>query len=360
MYKKTPHRVSVTFLLITLGMWAAHAQASPSDGAVIIEWNQLLQQHIAGPPFVQTRLCHARGDGGCRGRHRRERDKKPRTPSWSCGALANGRAGHDVRRADHSTCESGGRRRRAGSRLATIPPSSRLLGAPSVKVAAEVVAWRRTNYGRRSLNLHSSPRPCQASGADASDQRIPEIDKVEPFGCPHLLISCRRRFRSWRHAPPTVKMSAVRFPARTPAGTLLAQLFASSSSPTSRPRFGSGATWRASVETKAMSLSELPLCADHGLDSRQPADLARSSSSIACGYEPPSRMRIDDTRRHDRRSGLGPLIPSAVPGVLQQRPARRWRGSHAGKCTGQRHRFGHRYTANGGVGAAYGACGTGR
>ena len=49
-------RLATTFLAVVLGAFALHAHANHKPGAaVVIEWNQLAQQYVGGPPFAQTR-----------------------------------------------------------------------------------------------------------------------------------------------------------------------------------------------------------------------------------------------------------------------------------------------------------------
>ena len=51
------YRVAAAFLAACLGVFVQHAEAKqdPSSGATIIEWNQIAQRNIGGPPFAQTR-----------------------------------------------------------------------------------------------------------------------------------------------------------------------------------------------------------------------------------------------------------------------------------------------------------------
>ena len=51
------YRVAAAFLAACLGVFVQHAEAKqdPSSGTTIIEWNQLAQRNIGGPPFAQTR-----------------------------------------------------------------------------------------------------------------------------------------------------------------------------------------------------------------------------------------------------------------------------------------------------------------
>jgi hypothetical protein len=52
------HRVAAAVLMAVSSMLLLRAEATEhSNGSVIIEWNDLLQRNIGGPPLGQPRLC---------------------------------------------------------------------------------------------------------------------------------------------------------------------------------------------------------------------------------------------------------------------------------------------------------------
>jgi hypothetical protein len=55
--KLKSYLATATMLVAATGIWAPHAGATgqSDSAAVVIEWNQLAQLHIAGPPFTQNR-----------------------------------------------------------------------------------------------------------------------------------------------------------------------------------------------------------------------------------------------------------------------------------------------------------------
>ena len=46
---------AATITVASLGVLAPRADANHQNAEVIIEWNQLLQQNVSGPPFAQAR-----------------------------------------------------------------------------------------------------------------------------------------------------------------------------------------------------------------------------------------------------------------------------------------------------------------
>ncbi len=55
MYKSNRFLAAATITVASFGVLAPRADATHQSAEVIIEWNQLLQQNIGGPPFSQVR-----------------------------------------------------------------------------------------------------------------------------------------------------------------------------------------------------------------------------------------------------------------------------------------------------------------
>jgi hypothetical protein len=55
MYRSNRFLAAATITAASFGVLAPRADANHQSAEVIIEWNQLLQQNIGGPPFSQVR-----------------------------------------------------------------------------------------------------------------------------------------------------------------------------------------------------------------------------------------------------------------------------------------------------------------
>jgi hypothetical protein len=191
-YKKKSS-LSISFVLLALAVAAAPADATHSNGAVIVEWNQLLQQNIAGPPFVQVRgyaMLHVAMADAAVAVDGRYEPFRTRTwaPFGASAEAAAAQAGHDVFMALITTPAGQAAADAAlQNRLATIPPGRRFLGVLiGKKVAADLLAWRQ-NDGYATANpqppaflpstLPGIWRPTATGAAIFS-----EIGHVEPFG----------------------------------------------------------------------------------------------------------------------------------------------------------------------------------
>jgi hypothetical protein len=197
MYKK---KTGLTFYIVLLALGAISAPAaathSDRDRAVIIEWNQLLQQHIAGAPFVQVRayaMLHvAMADAviAVEGRY-----EPFRTHVWApFGASAEAaaaQAGHDVFMTLVTTPAGQTAANTAlENRLAQIHTGRRFLGVlVGKKVAADLLAWRQ-NDGYATANpqppaLLPSTLPGIWRPTATGPAVFSEIGHVEPFGLPN-------------------------------------------------------------------------------------------------------------------------------------------------------------------------------
>ena len=190
-----------TFLLAGLAVFAAPAEAhynnsSKTSGAVIIEWNQLAQRYLGGPPFGQARsyaMVHvAMADAvvAIEGRY-----KPFRVDTWAprgaSAEAAAAQAAHDVLvflvPSAMATFDAA-----LAADLAAIPPGLSANGVKvGKKVAAAVLAWR-ANDGFAAAN----PQPPaflpstlpgiwrQTTAGPAGAAQFSKLGDVEPFGVP--------------------------------------------------------------------------------------------------------------------------------------------------------------------------------
>src|SRR5262245_39662687 len=155
--KSNNHRLVATFLTAAVSVFAVQVQAQrDSDAAVVIEWNQLAQRYVGGPPFGQTRafaMVHVAIadaavaiEGGYEAFH-----VKGRAPRGASTEAAVAQAAHDVlvvvAPSGSAAFDSA-----LAARLATIPPGLRRTGVDTGKrVASAVLTWR-ANDGFASAN----------------------------------------------------------------------------------------------------------------------------------------------------------------------------------------------------------------
>jgi hypothetical protein len=180
-----------TFILAVLAVVAPRVEAGHQNGEVIIEWNQLLQQNIGGPPFAQVRtyaMAHiAMADAVVA----IEGDYEPYhadlwAPHGASAQAAAAQAAHDVLAAllpaGLASYDAA-----LANRLATIPSGPRWLGVHVGKRAAQsILDWRQND-----LFASSNPQPPAflpstlpgiwrptASGA----AQFSELGSAAPFG----------------------------------------------------------------------------------------------------------------------------------------------------------------------------------
>lgn len=191
MYKSNRFLAAATITVASFGVLAPRADATHQSAEVIIEWNQLLQQNVGGPPFSQVRtyaMMHiAMADAvvAIAGDYRpyRARVWAPRGASAEAAAA---QAARDVLvvliPAGQTTFDTA-----LGARLANISPGRRASGVyVGKKVAAEILAWRQ-NDGFAGANpqpptflastLSGIWRPTASGPAQFS-----RLGDVEPFG----------------------------------------------------------------------------------------------------------------------------------------------------------------------------------
>ena len=177
----------------------AHGNPGASKHDVIIEWNQLFQQYVGGPPFVQVRnysILHvAMADAvvAIEGRYHpfHARVWAPRGGSAEAAAT---QAGHDVFVA-LITAQPGLDAAEAllTSRLSKIPPGQRALGVQvGKKVAAAILEWR-ANDGYATANPQppaylASTLPGLWRATASGPFQFSEIGSVEPFALPSVTM----------------------------------------------------------------------------------------------------------------------------------------------------------------------------
>jgi hypothetical protein len=190
---KTLHLAAATLLVAATGALTPRAEAANNDSAaVIIEWNQLAQQHIGGAPFSQLRqyaMLHiAMADAVVAIEGGYEPYKVAfRAPSGVSTRAAAAQAAHDVL---FSLITAPASRDAFAMKLANdltgIPPGLRLGGVEVGKqVAARVIAWRQ-NDGFATSDL---PRPTPTSTLPGVYRMTPSgatqfarFGDIEPFG----------------------------------------------------------------------------------------------------------------------------------------------------------------------------------
>ena len=149
----TPHWAAAAVFIALSSLSLPRAQAmEESNGSVIIEWNDLLQRNVGGPPIGQSRyyaMLHIAMADAVVAIDQRYRPFHAQLPaSWGASAeAAAAQAGHDVLVAllpGTQALADGA----LANRLAQIPPVRALLGAQvGRKAAAAILAWRQN--GRR-------------------------------------------------------------------------------------------------------------------------------------------------------------------------------------------------------------------
>lgn len=246
MYKSNRLLAAATITVASLGLLAPRADANHQNAEVIIEWNQLLQQNIGGPPFPQVRtyaMMHiAMADAvvAIEGDYRpyRARVWAPRGASAEAAAA---QAAHDVLvvlvPAGQTTFDTA-----LAARLANISPGRRASGVTvGKKVAAEILAWRQ-NDGFAGANPQPPPflastlpgiwRPTASGPAQFS-----RFGDAEPFGVltpTQFLPITQPQLESAEYAEAFNEVKSkghATASTRTPEETRFAQLFAAAPGP---------------------------------------------------------------------------------------------------------------------------------
>src|SRR5215472_3078100 len=148
---------TAAFFVATSGVMIPCAVASEeSNGAVIVEWNQLLQQTYTGPPIGQARdyaMLHIAMADAVVALHKRYQPfhAQVSAPSGASEEAAAAQAGHDVLVALLPAAQAAADTTLA-KQLAQIPPGRRSLGIQAgASAAAQILAWRQ-NDGYASAN----------------------------------------------------------------------------------------------------------------------------------------------------------------------------------------------------------------
>ena len=184
---------AATLVVVALSVSTPRAEAGNQRADVIIEWNQLLQQNIAGPPFPQVRgyaMLHiAMADAvlAIDGRYD-SFHARLWAPRGASAEAAAAQAGHDVLVALVPTpAAQAAADTLLQSRLATIHPGLRFLGVQVGKKAAKSILDWRQNDGYASAN--PQPPAFEASTLPGIWRPTPSgayifsaIDNAEPFG----------------------------------------------------------------------------------------------------------------------------------------------------------------------------------
>ena len=186
------HWAAAVFVVATSGVSTLPAAASEQpNGDVIIEWNQLLQRNIGGPPIGQPRsyaILHiAMADAVVAiDRQYQPFHAKVRAPSGASAEAAAAQAGHDVLVSLIPATQAAADTALA-NRLAQIPPGRRALGVQvGMSSAAAILAWRK-NDGYGSANPQppaflASTLPGVWRPTASGPYQLSEIGNVEPFG----------------------------------------------------------------------------------------------------------------------------------------------------------------------------------
>ena len=175
----------------SFGVLAPRADASQQSAEVIIEWNQLLQQNVGGPPFSQARtyaMTHiAMADAvvAIEGGYKPYRVRLG-APHGASAEAAAAQAAHDVLVVLIPTGQSAFDTA-LQTRLASIPPGRRASGvAVGKQVAAAVLEWRQ-NDGFAAANPQppsflASTLPGIWRPTASGPAQFSRFGDVEPFG----------------------------------------------------------------------------------------------------------------------------------------------------------------------------------
>jgi hypothetical protein len=243
------HWAAAAFAVAALGVLVPRAQATEeSNGGVIIEWNQFLQQHVTGPPLGQPRdyaMLHIAMADAVVAIQRQYKPFRARVSS-SSGASAEAaaaQAAHDVLVVLPNLLPGSGPAADAvlANQLAHIPPGPRGQGVDvGRRVAQAILSWRQ-NDGYASANpqpptLLASTLPGVWRPTASGPYQFSEIINVLPFGLltpTQFLPSPFPQLESTAYADALNEVKAVGrapggpiAPVRTDEQTRFAQLFA--------------------------------------------------------------------------------------------------------------------------------------
>jgi hypothetical protein len=326
-----PWAAAAVFTAIS-SVWLPRAEATEqSNASVIIEWNDLLQRNIGGPPLGQARyyaMLHiAMADAVVAIEERYRPFHAQVQGSWGASAeAAAAQAGHDVLVSLLPATQAAADRALA-NRLLQIPPARAFLGAHvGRKAAVAILAWRQ-NDGYVSAN--PQPPPFLASTLPgiwrptaSGPYQYSEIGNVEPFGLltpSQFLPTPYPQLESAAYAEAFNEVKTVGravSAARTPEQTRFAQLFAGVgpyANATSPFRLWSNVA-RDLSEQKSLSLPAtarlfaLTMAAIH--DSLQTSHYSKAVYRLWRPETAIAHADLDDNPATGTESGWAPLIPT--------------------------------------------------
>jgi hypothetical protein len=236
------HSAAAAVLMVISSVLLPRAEAmEQSNGSVIIEWNDLLQRNIGGPPLGQPRsyaMLHiAMADAvvAIEGQYRPFHAQVP-APSGASAEAAAAQAGHDVLvsllPATQAVADTA-----LANRLAQISPGRAMVGVEvGRKAAAAILAWRH-NDGYASANPQppaflASTLPGVWRSTASGPYQFSEIANVVPFGLltpSQFLPTPYPQLESTAYAEAFNEVKAVGravSAVRTPEQARFAQLFA--------------------------------------------------------------------------------------------------------------------------------------
>jgi hypothetical protein len=191
MHQNNRFLAAATIAVASFGVLIPRADANHQSAEVIIEWNQLLQQNVGGPPFAQTRtyaMAHiAMADAvvAIEGGYKPYRVRLE-APHGASAEAAAAQAAHDVLVVLIPTGQSAFDTA-LQTRLASIPPGLRAKGvAVGKKVAAAILEWRQ-NDGFAAANPQppsflASTLPGIWRPTASGPAQFSRLGDVEPFG----------------------------------------------------------------------------------------------------------------------------------------------------------------------------------
>ena len=186
------HWAAAAVLMVTSSVLLPSAEAmEQSNGSIVIEWNDLLQRNIGGPPIGQPRsyaMLHiAMADAvvAIEGQYR-PFHAQVLAPSGASAEAAAAQAGHDMLVSLLPATQAAADAALA-SQLAQIPPGRAMLGVQVGKqAAAAILAWRQ-NDGYATANPQPpaflpSTLPGVWRQTASGPYQFSEIGNVMPFG----------------------------------------------------------------------------------------------------------------------------------------------------------------------------------
>lgn len=185
-----------TIVVAAAGIWAPQAAANgqSESAAVVIEWNQLAQIHVGGPPFSQTRqyamvhIAIADAVVAVEGRY------EPFSigawaPHGASARAAAAQAAHDVLVSffPAGSAAIAAFDAKLAADLASIPPGRRFSGALVGKQVAAFIVASRSNDGFAAANpqppdFQLSALPGIWRSTSSGPAQFSKLGDVEPFG----------------------------------------------------------------------------------------------------------------------------------------------------------------------------------